>query len=170
MNKAAILLRLALALSLTVPAAAGPPRPPASYAKMEVYAHWQGDEDCFIPLTHGKPPLYIFLDHKGQVHPDTFVGFPSIIPFNLTCGECSGSGEIQVRLTRARLRTEGGRKTLDFAVECDLSRAKLRCPGLIFPLFPSPEGDCPLSLPWEDGAIFSFPAMILHFALRISEK
>jgi hypothetical protein len=42
MKRTAILLRMTLALSLAVPAAAGPPRPPASYAKMEVYAHWQG--------------------------------------------------------------------------------------------------------------------------------
>jgi hypothetical protein len=68
-----------------------------------------GDEDCFIPLTHGKWPLYIYLDHKGQIHPDTFVA-PSIIPFTLMCGECSGSGEILVRLTRARLRTVGGKR------------------------------------------------------------
>lgn len=159
---------LCLLLALCPPAGAA--EAPKLAATLEVYVHQPGP--CGIELAHAKPPLFIYVDKKGEVYDDPdFKLMPAIVPFNYRCGDCSAQGEVFFRLRKAFFKRVGPKKTLYVKVEVD-NTAVLRCHPMN-PLnnqkFSAAPFEAEFVIPWEDGYVFTRPGMWYHFALRLEK-
>ncbi|MGQ9688036.1 MAG: hypothetical protein ACUVXF_04500 [Desulfobaccales bacterium] len=162
----------ALCLGLVV-AAAGEQKGEflAKYATLEFYVHQQLAPGCGIALAHSKPPIFLYLDEKGQILPESFT-FPAIVEFHYRCADCSADGDVEFYLKEAKFKKVSGKKMLYIKIKVD-NNAELRChPGnpLNNQKFSASSFTADFTIPWEHGYVFSQPGMWYHFALRLPEK
>ncbi|MEJ5329155.1 MAG: hypothetical protein WHT07_03275 [Desulfobaccales bacterium] len=159
---------IGLMVTLAGPAAAA--EAPKLAGTLEFYVHQPGP--CGIELAHAKPPLFLYVDKRGEIYHDPdFKLIPAIVPFTYRCGDCTAQGEVFFRLRKAFFKRVGPKKTLYVKVEVD-NTAVLRCHPMN-PLnhqkFSPAPFEAEFVIPWEDGYVFTRPGMWYHFALRLEK-
>lgn len=160
-------------LMLTVALGFGSPTPaPAQklVATLQPYVQW-GAGRCTVELARADIIICIYLDKKGEVHPDSY-RLPANVNFNYRCGDCTGQGDVNFYLQKAQIKTSGGKKMLYFKVLID-NNTVLKCHPMN-PMnnqkFSAAPFEADFTVPWQDGYIVTRPGMWYHFVLNLEKQ